>query len=78
MYHTKNIVKRNKLIYEDYIFAYFTEFKREEKIWDELGKKYFLSERSIYLIVLKLRKEAQDSQPELPLNLDNTNGTDKI
>lgn len=78
MYNTVNIVKRNKLIYEDYIFAYFTDFKREEKIWEELGEKYFLSERSIYLIVLKLRKEAQATQPELPLETPQTNGTDKI
>lgn len=46
-----NKVSRDKLILEDYKYMYFTECKREEIIWIELEKKYFLKPTTLARIV---------------------------
>ena len=48
--------KRDSLIYEDYAKLWGAG-QREELIWPELEKKYYLSASTIYRIVLKQSKQ---------------------
>lgn len=64
------INQRNQAIYQKYCEMYFGEMKREEVIWPELKKLFWLEEDTLYRIVLKVSKEADaaPNQLELPLN----------
>ena len=68
MANLENTRRRNKSIYEDYTSLFFVDFLREEIIWDRLAERYYLTPKTVYKIVLELRKEAAASQLNLDLN----------
>ncbi len=48
--------ERNDKIFQRYSDLYFGQFMRDEQIYDILESEFFLSKRTIYHIVLKIRK----------------------
>lgn len=52
------IKERNQRIYSRYCDMYFTNMMREEAIWPELKKEFWLEENTIYRIVLSISKTA--------------------
>ncbi len=65
------ITARNKAIYQKYCYMYFTEMKREEAIWPVLKKEFWLEEKTLYKIVLKVSREAAENPDQLKLPLNN-------
>ena len=63
------INERNQAIYASYCEMYFGRLMREEAIWPELKKIFWLEEDTIYRIVLKVSREADSvpNQLQLPL-----------
>ena len=55
----RNLTKistRNKTITEEYTRLFFTEGKRDEVIFEDLGNKYYLQPETVRKIVLKAAK----------------------
>ncbi len=58
------IKERNLSIYSRYCEMYFTNMMREEAIWPELKKEFWLEEHTIYRIVLSISKKANNEPPQ--------------
>lgn len=64
------INQRNQAIYARYSEMYFVNMMREEAIWPELKKLFWLEEDTLYRIVLKVSREADNAPNQLELPLE--------